>query len=252
MRDIEFRAWLDRRLWRGAPLTNKAKESRFHRIQRVERGLAGLGFADTTLEAVFTANQWNRLLGRLTALRDDPAADPAATRSVVPEAEDPMGQLGNLLAATTQYGYFLEGRDPNYGASNDLAGGEEAPGLTRESVEAVMREYDRSDSAFMQKYGFATNFDYVVFRPGKPQRYPAKAVFLVAYSSLPGNPDVMLKGQRNAFSDAEGGPIHTEFRRLGYEIENWRRGGKEVMANRIREYLIVHYIEPARQRGDQV
>lgn len=250
MRDSEFRAWLDKRLWRGAQLTKKAKDSRFRRIQRVERGLAGLGFLEPTLEALFDAGQWDKLIQRLSDLKVDPATDSAATRSVVPEAEDPAGQLSNLLAATSQYGYFLEGRDPNYGASADPADGEDLLGLTREAVETVLREYDRDDAAFMRKYGFAANFDYVVARPGEPQRYPAKAVFLVAYSSIPGNPDLLAKGQRDAFRDTEGGPIHAEFRSLGYEIENRRQGSKEILAERIRQHLIAHYVDPARKRND--
>ncbi len=131
MREAEFRQWLDKRLWRGAALTKTAKNSRFRRLQRVERGLAGLGFSEATLDAVFDANRWRELVQRLLALREDPTADSAAVRSVVPEAEDPTGQLGNLLAATTQYGYFLEGRDPNYGASEDLADSDDALGLRR-------------------------------------------------------------------------------------------------------------------------
>jgi 5-methylcytosine-specific restriction protein B len=251
MREADFRQWLDKRLWRGTPLTDTAKNSRFRRVQRVERGLSGLGFAEPSLEAAFDAGRWGDLLQRLAVLKDDPAADPAAVKSVVPEAEDPTGQLGNLLAATTQYGYFLEGRDPNYGASEDVADSGETLGLTRESVEKVMDDYDRSGSAFMQKYGFAENYDYVVFRPREAQQYPAKAVFLVAYSAIPGNPDLTAKGQRDRFRDAEGGPIHAEFRRLGYEVENRRRGVKEILADRIRAHLIAHYVEPARQRGDQ-
>lgn len=123
--------------------------------------------------------------------------------------------------------------------------------LTKESVEAVMREYDESSAGFMQKYEFATNFDYVVFRLGEPERYPAKAIFLVAYSSIPGNEDITVKGKRDAFGDAEGGPIHSEFRHLGYEIENRRQTNeKQVLADRIREHLITHYIDPARHRGE--
>lgn len=250
MREAEFRAWLDKRLWRGALLTKKAKDSRVRRIQRLERGLGGLGFAEQTLEALFDADQWVRLTQRLTELKANPTADTAAARSVVPEAENPTGQLGNLLAAATQYGYFLEGRDPNYRAGDDPAVGEENLGLTREAVKAVLLEYDQGDSAFMSKHGFATNFDYVVFRPGESQRYPAKAVFLVAYSSIPGNPDLTAKGRRDTFPDTEGGPIHSEFRRLGYEVENLRRSNKEVLANRIRQHVITNHIEPARQRGD--
>lgn len=251
MREAEFRSWLGERLWRGAALTKKAKDGRVRRAQRVERGLAGLGLPQRSLEAAFEEGQWENLVLRLKALHDDPDADPAAARAVVPEAEDPTSQLGNLIAATVQYGYFLEGRDPNYGSGDDLHENDEALGLTKEAVETVMQEYDAGSAAFAQKYGFATNFDYVVFRPGETQRYPAKAVFLVAYSSIPGNPDITVKGQRDTFRDAEGGPIHTELRRLGYEIENRRSAGKEVLADRIREYVLSQYIEPARFRGDE-
>ncbi|WP_236547825.1 AAA family ATPase [Sphingomonas sp. AX6] len=241
---------MDQRIWRGVPLTKKAKDGRFRRMQRVERGLPGLGFFQQTLEALFDAGQWEDLLLRLKALRENPGADSAAARAVVPEAKDPASQLGNLVAATLQYGYFLDGRDPNYGSSDDLPESDDALGLTKDAVEAVMQEYDKGASGFARKYGFATNFDYVVCRPGQAQQYPAKAVFLVAYSSIPGNPDIAAKGQRDTFRDAEGGPIHTELRRLGYLIENRRNAGKEIVANRIREYVLAHYIEPAKSRGD--
>lgn len=121
MREVEFRAWLDKRLWKGTPLAKKAKDSRYRRCLRAERGLPGLGFAQTKLEGVFDEGHWDALISRLAELKDDPTAEPDAVRSVVPQAEKPQGQLGNLLAAVTQYGYFLEGRDPNYGASDDPA-----------------------------------------------------------------------------------------------------------------------------------
>ncbi|MBK8631461.1 MAG: AAA family ATPase [Sphingomonadales bacterium] len=224
MREADFRAWLDKRIWKGTPLSDKAKYSRIRRSIRVERGLGGLGFAQATLEGVFEAGAWDTLLSRLVDLRDNPAADPAAVKSVVPQAHNPAGQLGNLLATVTQYGYFLEGREPNYGEGNDTSEDQDEDQLlTAESVDATLKAYDENPSAFMQKHGFASNFDYVVFRPGAEARYPAKAIFLVAYSSIPGNPDITVKGQRDTFGDAEGGPIHLEFVRLGYGIESRRR-----------------------------
>lgn len=114
MRETYFRQWLDKRPWRETPLTKSKKNSRVRRVQCVERSLTGLGFVEQSLEAVFDADCWSELLHRLSALKDDPTADSAAVRSVVPDAEDPTGQLGNLVAATTQYDYFLEGRDSKY------------------------------------------------------------------------------------------------------------------------------------------
>lgn len=250
MRESDFRAWLDNRLWNGKPLAKKAKENRYRRTARAERGLSGLGFAQASLDAVYAEGQWGALIARLTQLKDDPDADPTAVRSVVPQADDPKSQLTTMIAALKQYGYFLEGLDPNYGASDDPADGKDDLGLTRDVVEAVLREYDQGDTAFMNKYGFSTNFDYVVFRPDEPQLYPAKAIFLAAYSSIPGNPDLTAKGLRDTFKDSEGGPIHSEFRRLGYEVKNQRKDKKEVVAEHIRQHLIAHYIDPARQRGD--
>ena len=230
MREADFRAWLDKRIWKGTPLSDKAKYSRIRRSIRVERGLGGLGFAQATLEGVFEAGAWDTLLSRLVDLRDNPAADPAAVKSVVPQAHNPAGQLGNLLATVTQYGYFLEGREPNYGEGNDTSEDQDEDQLlTAESVDATLKAYDENPSAFMQKHGFASNFDYVVFRPGEEARYPAKAIFLVAYSGIPGNPDITVKGQRDTFGDAEGGPIHSEFVRLGYGIESRRRPNGGVM-----------------------
>jgi len=251
MREVEFRAWLDKRLWKGKPLTKKAKDNRVRRSLRAERGMQGLGLTQLTLEAVFEEGAWDSLIARLAQLKDDPDPDSAAVRSVVPQADEPSGQLSNMIAALKQYGYFLQGRDPNYGAIDEPADSEDALSLNSESVEAAMRDYDQSATDFMRKYGFAANFDYVVFRPGEPARYPAKAIFLVAYSSIPGNPDLTAKGQRDTFGDSVGGPIHSEFRRLGYDIENRRLSSDdEVRANQIREHLIAIYIAPARQRGD--
>lgn len=249
MRERAFRIWLDQRLWAGQTLTKKAKDNRVRRTQRAERGLAGLGFTQPTLEAVFEEGIWPNLIVRLTQLKNDPGSDVAAVRSVVPQAEEPRGQLTNMIATLKQYGYFLEGRDPNYGDAGEQDDEKEALGLTGDAVEAAMLEYDRNAIDFMHKYDFSNNFDYVVFRSGEAARYPAKAIFIVAYSAVPGNPD-LTGNYRNRFSDVKDGPIHGEFRRLGYEVENRRRAGKdEVLADRIREYVVANYFEPARKRG---
>ncbi|GEO01867.1 hypothetical protein NSE01_36990 [Novosphingobium sediminis] len=115
MRDAEYREWLGKRRWKGAPLEKKAKDNRVRRCGRAERGLKGIGFAQTTLEAVHADGQWDALLTRLAELRKAPDADPSAVLSVVPQANEPARQLTNMIAAVRQYGYFLDGRDPNYG-----------------------------------------------------------------------------------------------------------------------------------------
>lgn len=119
--DADFKAWLDQRLWKGAPLTKKAKDNRYRRSTRAERGLRGLGFEQSTLEAVFADGQWDALLSKLGELKRL-GADADVVRSVVPEAMDPAGQLNGMIAALRQYGYFLQGRDPNYGTTSSEEG----------------------------------------------------------------------------------------------------------------------------------
>lgn len=127
MKEREFRDWLSERLWKGEPLTKKAMDTRVRRSQRAERGLHGLGYAQSTLDEVFDDGRWGELLAQLTALANDPDRDMTIVRAVVPQAEDPQGQLGNMIAGLRQYGYFREGRDPNYsvtGVADEDDGGE--------------------------------------------------------------------------------------------------------------------------------
>jgi len=117
MQEAEFRTWLGKRLWKGEPLSKKATQNRVRRSLRTERGLQGLGFAQETLDQLFDDGQWEELLARLSTLMNAPDQDLAAVRAVVPQAEEPQGQLRNMIAGLRQYGYFREGRDPNYAAA---------------------------------------------------------------------------------------------------------------------------------------
>ncbi|MCW2338226.1 5-methylcytosine-specific restriction protein B [Sphingobium sp. B2D3A] len=119
MKEQEFKDWLSRRLWKGEPLTKKGINTRVRRSLRAERGLKGLGFSQTTLDEVFDAGKWEELLAKLTELANDPKPDMAIVRAVVPQADDPNGQLSNMIAGLKQYGYFREGRDPNYAVAGD-------------------------------------------------------------------------------------------------------------------------------------
>jgi 5-methylcytosine-specific restriction protein B len=101
MREPEFREWLGKRLWKGNPLTKKAKDNRVRRSKRGERGLNGLGFEQATLEAVYAEGQWDALITRLSELKNDESADLSVIRSVVPQSDDPSGQLTNMIATPT-------------------------------------------------------------------------------------------------------------------------------------------------------
>jgi 5-methylcytosine-specific restriction protein B len=148
MKEQEFRDWLSKRLWKGGPLTKKAMDTRVRRSQRAERGLQGLGFSQSTLDEVFHDGQWDELLAQLTALANESNPDIRIVRAVVPQAEDPKGQLSNMIAALRQYGYFCEGRDPNYsvaGVADEDDGGEsQADEIRRYVLEKYINPARRS------------------------------------------------------------------------------------------------------------
>ena len=127
MKEKEFKDWLSKRLWKGEPLAKKAMDNRVRRCQRADRGLHGLGFTQSTLDEVFDDDKWDELLVHLNALASDPDPDMTIVRAVVPQAEDPKGQLSNMIAGLRQYGHFREGRAPNYsvaGVADEDDGGE--------------------------------------------------------------------------------------------------------------------------------
>lgn len=105
MKEGEFRGWLEARRWNGKGLTGKGINNRMSRLRRVERSLEELGFASNDLEGVMDRGEWDSLLSRLRDLIEQgSAAQPP--KSLVPQAEDPEGQLRNLLAVTRLYGNF--------------------------------------------------------------------------------------------------------------------------------------------------
>ena len=290
MREPEFREWLGKRLWKGTPLSHKAKYSRVRRSIRVERGLAGLGFEEATLEAVFAARGWNRLLSRLAELRDNPAADLAAVKSVVPQAENPVGQLGNLLATVTQYGYFLEGRDPNYGASDDNSADEEDDTdnelLSRFDGDARFREArknwsedQRASFCKMARAVNAVGLDWYhtnipQIRFGRRSPGEAKAPGTLGSAQLRKDGGFLefshqheLLNLTGSFQFDQQGAARFEMAILDAEnsIRSWlspapgREGFwpdetptefDESQADRIRNYVLETYISPARARGD--
>jgi hypothetical protein len=140
MKEADFRAWIEKRRWKGEPLTKKAKDNRVRRSLRAERGLAGLGFSEANLDLIFDQGKWQSLIDLLVELRADPSKNPQAVKAIVPEAEDPTGQLGNMIAALKQYGFFREGRDPNYGSDADDEVTEDT-GTTADQIRAYVLEH---------------------------------------------------------------------------------------------------------------
>ena len=289
MREAEFRTWLGARQWKGTPLAQKARNSRYRRCQRVERGLPGLGFTQKTLEDVFDAGLWGSLLARLAELKRDPTADPAAVRSVVPQSENPHGQLGNLHAALTQYGYFLEGRDPNYGAADDPAAddddGDDEELLARFDGDPGYRDARKSwsddqRSAFCKMARavhdvgldwYHTDIPQVRFGRKRPEDDRAQGTLgnlqigrdgaFLAFSHQ--NERAGLEGSYS-FDSGSADAFVAAIEAARDAIRNWQQpqpprpgywpnetgaGATEPQADRIRQHVLERYIEPARRRG---
>lgn len=290
MREPEFREWLGKRLWKGNPLTKKAKDNRVRRSMRAERGLKGLGFEQATLEAVFAEGEWDALIARLTQLKDDQNADPAKIRSVVPQADEPKGQLTNMIAALKQHGYFLEGRDPNYGAIDEP----DTSDLPMTDEELLVRfdgdvrfctarkgwtEEQRSAFCMMARAvntvgldWYHTNIPEIRFGRRSPEDDKAPGTLgsvqlrknggFLAFSHQ--HDRLELEGtyqfdqpSAELFAAAVNGAEDTIRSwlppappRQGFWPDETVTDEAETQANRIRRYVLDQYINPARKRGD--
>jgi 5-methylcytosine-specific restriction protein B len=112
LKDNEFRAWLEARRWRGQPLTSKAIQNRRRRLKRVERSLTAMGYPDYDIDQLIERGELPALLTKLNGyIGAREGGGPPV--SLVPQAENPDGQLRNLVAVTRLYGRFANGEDPN-------------------------------------------------------------------------------------------------------------------------------------------
>ena len=118
MRREAFADWLSRRSWRGTPLTPTANRNRIGWLKSLERTLPALGLQRSDLDAVHEAGEWDELLSQLSAIRSNWRSNEAAARSLAPEADDPSGQINNVLASARLYGHFADGKDPNHDGEN--------------------------------------------------------------------------------------------------------------------------------------
>ena len=127
MLEADFKAWLGRRLYQGQPL--KTVGNRVGWVKAAERALSELGFAQTSLDDVHAAGQWDALLQALSRLRSDWRTNEAAAKAIAPQSADPHLQVANARQAVGMYGRFLDGADPNY---DD--GGEDLVPLTDDEI----------------------------------------------------------------------------------------------------------------------
>ncbi|MEA3010881.1 MAG: 5-methylcytosine-specific restriction enzyme [Sphingomonadales bacterium] len=145
MRDSEFRDWLAQRNWNGSPLTKTARGTRLSWLRALERALPNLGFAEGGLDEVHASGGSHLLLDRLRGLYNDWNSNASAARKLAPEAENPRGQIGNVLAAARLYSHFAEGRDPNYDFRAESGGDRFAAGIAKMRETFLHRMYDFED-----------------------------------------------------------------------------------------------------------
>lgn len=123
-------------------------------------------------------------------------------------------------------------------------------GLNRESVLAAMAECDELGvEEYLSRHGFGLPRDYWVAGPEGQGRYPAKAIVGVAYRHMPGG----TVKPNSAFSGGNGPQgANTILRDLGFTIldSGHSQSSDARLSDRIRQYVIDHYIAPARDRGD--
>ncbi|MDF1835936.1 MAG: AAA family ATPase, partial [Alteraurantiacibacter sp. bin_em_oilr2.035] len=123
--------------------------------------------------------------------------------------------------------------------------------MSKPDVDAVLdtvKEFDRiGRSAFMDKYGFADrNITYEV-EIGST-RYPSKAIYGAALARMPGE-------AARTSETCQGTEARQHLARLGLKIIGGSLSDtlppqSQSQADRIREFAIRHYVEPARNKGE--
>jgi 5-methylcytosine-specific restriction protein B len=157
MRSAEFRDWLSKRRWRGELLKPGMIDGRLRRISRVPRALEALGFEERDLDAIHEHGRWPELMSRLKAVVDDWESNERAARAITPRAPDPSRQLNNVYYAVRQYGFFADGRDPNYGADDEIA---EFGDIDAEALEALKSRFLAKFPDFEAGGGFTGKSSY--------------------------------------------------------------------------------------------
>jgi len=114
-----------------------------------------------------------------------------------------------------------------------------------QAVERAAAEFDRlGRGAFMEKYQFADrNITYEVEIGGK--RYPSKALFGAAFAYMP-------NGEARNSETCDGTEAREHLARLGLRIVDRRGDVSQTQADRIRDFVITNFIEPARQSRERM
>lgn len=157
MPETDFREWLKHRTYKGTRLTEKGVNNRVRKLPRIERALADLGFAESSLDAVHANGRWADLVMAVGKVAANWHSNEPAARKMAPQAPDPTRQLTNLINVARQYGHFVAGKDPNYDADADQP---EADEINETMLEALKERFIAAYPTFVNDGGFAGRSDY--------------------------------------------------------------------------------------------
>ncbi len=107
MKDIEFRAWLEKGNW-----TDKSVSHRVSVVKSLERLESGLDDGHANLEEAFADDAFAALLNILIDFKNDAKSGGQNYRALMPSSDKPIRRLSNAISFLKQYARFLEGQPP--------------------------------------------------------------------------------------------------------------------------------------------
>src|SRR5687767_4491604 len=117
MDETGFRGWLNERRWNDQPLGKKGIDNRIRRLRRAERSLEELNFGTSDLDQVIAQGRIEELMLRVREMIRGAPSKVGVPHPMVPQADDPAGQLRNILAVLRLYRQFT---DPQANAGTPL------------------------------------------------------------------------------------------------------------------------------------
>ncbi|MBN8500437.1 MAG: AAA family ATPase, partial [Sphingomonadales bacterium] len=280
-RESEFREWLEAR---GAK-TQAGRNSRVHAVKTIEKNLAALGSTHSDLAAAHHADGFSQLRERIRTMRQDAKAGGNDYRILMPDSEKPLNRLSNWNSWLAQYGRFLSGEASSADDEVDDASSDEEL-LKRFDGDARFREArknwsDEQRSAFcnmaraVHEVGldwYHTNIPQIRFGRRSPGEEKAPGT-LGSVQLRKGGGFLEFSHQHERLNlagtfqfdetsadelaavieeaeDSIRGWLPPQPARQGYWPDETAIDESDSQADRIRQYVLEHYIEPAREHGD--
>ncbi len=285
MREAEFREWLEA----GGANTAKGRNSRVYAVKTIEKNLTSLGSPHPDLAAAHTADGFAQLRERIRILRQDAKAGGNNYRILMPDSEKPLNRLSNWKSWLAQYGRFLGGKasaadedltDKDEDANDDdellkRFDGDSHFRKARANWSDDQRVAFCSMARAVHEAGldwYRTNIPQIRFGRRSPGEEKASGTLGVLQLRKPGgflefshqHEQMNLTGTYQfdetaadkfvAMIDTAEDSIRSwlppQPSRAGYWPDETAIDDIETQANRIRQFVLERYIEPARRRGD--